>query len=89
MTNNYEITVFTMTHCPACVTLKKWLKKQDITFTEKDIVTNEEHEKEFLKHGLKYTPTTFITANNETHQIVGAAATKKIEKILSSEVISK
>ncbi|MGF9893518.1 glutaredoxin domain-containing protein [Priestia megaterium] len=86
MTKDYEITVFTMGHCPSCVTLKKWLKKQDITFTEKDIVANEEYEKEFLELGLKYTPTTFITVNGEIHKFIGEIKTKKF---LSSELISK
>jgi len=86
MTKDYEITVFTMGHCPSCVTLKKWLKKQDITFVEKDIVANEKYEKEFNEKGLKYTPTTFITMGNETHQFIGEIKTKKF---LSSELISK
>jgi len=81
---DYVITVFTMTHCPACVSLKRWFKANDIPFIEKDIVTNEEYEKEFLEHKLKYTPTTFIKTDDEEHQIVGASY-KKIEKILSTE----
>ncbi|MEM5621817.1 glutaredoxin domain-containing protein [Bacillus thuringiensis] len=27
-----------MPHCPACINLKKWLIKENITFTEKDII---------------------------------------------------
>jgi len=88
MEKDFEVIVYTMTNCQACLDLKDWLKEREISFVEKDIVSNEEYETEFRKKGLMFTPTSFIDIDNETHKIVGPSP-KKFEKILSSELISK
>ncbi|MEN1938926.1 glutaredoxin [Paenibacillus sp. 102] len=88
MKKNYEITIFTMPHCPACTNLKKWLTKGNFTFIEKDIINDLKAQKEFKDLSLKYTPTIFIEDGEETHKFIGAPI-KKLEKILLSESISQ
>ena len=88
MQKDYVITVFTMTHCPACVRLKRWLNANDIPFVEKDIITNKEYEKEFLNRGLRYAPTTFIEIGDKEIEIEDSSY-KKIEEILLAESISQ
>lgn len=88
MKKNYGVTVFTMPHCPACINLKKWLIKENITFTEKDIIKDLKAQKEFEDLSLKYTPTIFIEDGEETHKFIGAPI-KELEKILLLESSSQ
>ncbi|MCQ0952750.1 glutaredoxin [Bacillus cereus] len=88
MKKNHGVTVFTMPHCPACINLKKWLMKENITFTEKDIIKDLKAQKEFEDQGLKYTPTIFIENGEETHKFIGSPI-KELEKILLLESSSQ
>ncbi|MGH0437605.1 MULTISPECIES: glutaredoxin family protein [Bacillus cereus group] len=88
MKKNYGVTVFTMPHCPACINLKKWLTKEKITFTEKDIIKDLKAQKEFEDQGLKYAPTIFIENGEETHKFIGSPI-KELEKILLLESSSQ
>lgn len=88
MKSNYSMTVYTMSFCPACSRIKRWLKVNDVSFTEKNIRNDHDSYEEFQKAGFKYTPTIIIKTENETHTIVGAD-TQKINEILSTETISK
>ena len=79
-----SITVYTMPHCAACISLKKWLNEENIIFTEKDIINDEQAKKEFLEQKQTHAPYILIEVNKQKHQIVGFHK-KKILEIIGNE----
>lgn len=88
MKKDIELTVYTMAHCPACTSLKRWLNVNEIPFVEKDIHQDDKTLEEFLKAGYRYTPTTLVKTPTDTEVIVQRPIIE-LKRILLSESTSK
>lgn len=76
-----SLSVYTMPHCGACISLKEWLNRENIDFTEKDIINNDQFKQEFVEKQLMYTPHTIIEVASTQFEIVGFNP-EKISRIL-------
>jgi glutaredoxin len=72
-----SITVFTRSTCSPCKTLKYWLDKKGLSFTEIDADVNPEAHAEATKDlGYSIVPFTLIDTGTEVHRIAGMNLTQ-------------
>ena len=73
-----KVKIFTTVSCPYCLTLKQFLKEQDIEFEEVDVGRDQKAAEEMIeKSGQMGVPVTEIDG-----QIVGGFDKQKISEIL-------
>lgn len=62
-----NVTVYTSSTCPHCVTAKDYLKEKNVEFVEKNVQTDPEARKELIKMGHMGVPVVVI----DGEEIVG------------------
>ncbi|MDQ4711676.1 hypothetical protein SRCM101294_00810 [Bacillus amyloliquefaciens] len=85
---NHKITVYINPSCNPCKALKQWLWRNQVKFTEKDVINDQSAAQEIKKLKVNYTPFTVIETEDTRHEIIGADI-KKIGEILSIEETKK
>ncbi|AYK76523.1 glutaredoxin family protein [Bacillus subtilis] len=85
---NHKITVYINPSCNPCKALKQWLWRNQVEFTEKDVINDQSAAQEVKKLNVNYTPHTVIETEDTKYEIIGADI-KKIEEILSIDETKK
>lgn len=80
--NLASVTVFINPSCGPCLSLKKWMRDNQIPFNEKDLMNDVTAAEEFRELGGQFTPTTIIETEDEKFEIIGANTEKIKESFL-------
>lgn len=83
---NVQVFLYTSPGCPYCVKMKKFLSSNGIHYTEKNVVTDAQARREFMKLGQDSVPVLVIKANGKTvGTIVGMGDANQMLKLLKKE----
>ena len=75
------VIIYTSNGCSPCVATKSWLDKNNISYTEKNIV-DDENRRELIQKGYQSTPVTLIRSGGDATYIVGFNV-KKLAEVFS------
>ncbi|MCL6457524.1 MAG: glutaredoxin family protein [Gorillibacterium sp.] len=60
MSEQPQVIVYSRTHCPYCVQVKKYLTEQGVNYEERNVDLNDAYAEELYNKGMRSVPVTYI-----------------------------